>query len=192
MRVLSLDIGTRNLGVALVQISEGGAAVELCRRHDCGQGTLIQKVVGLADGLAPLADPGRLPDYLVLEQQPVFNQQMFAMQAAIAAAFGARGMPAGRVACAHPSIKDKEIGCGRKVPYKERKARSEALAAKVLERAGAPEARREFEEADKRDDIADAVVQALAWAARQKHSAAAARQARRTLDECLDTGKVWV
>jgi len=167
--VVSFDVGTRNLGVAIVRFRGTDAAADTdtpaytvlaLHNLDTGEGTMMQRAARLPALLQPLLSPHVPPNgllHVVIEQQPTFNAPMFAMQLAIAAALASL-FPLAQVSAVHPRLKDGALALQPKAPYAARKRAAVAMAERVWTAQGVEVPR------GKRDDVADALVQALAWA----------------------------
>lgn len=170
MRIFSVDVGVRNLAFCEL---EDGAPLRM-GVFDLRAGAEGGARATLADDVAAVVETLRLcvleaPDVVLVETQ--MKARMRALQAAIMAFFHAAfpgtsvraSCPRQRTrftAALVPAAED-PVHRGRRRSYDDRKAASCAAAADVLR--GSP-LEQEFAGAPKQDDLADALMQGLAFA----------------------------
>lgn len=184
-RVVSFDVGLKNLAFVVLSVADGGsidaierwgvidvtAALPAKGKPAKGKPTSEALTTAIVESLdAEFFDPARKIDSVLVENQPSRkNPAMKAVQVAIVAYFATV-----RLHCACVG-EIRLIGATRKLQgaaptdYKQRKAmsvaacRSELTVGSLRDAEGASAALATLESAKKKDDLADAMLQALAY-----------------------------
>lgn len=178
MRILSFDVGLRNLASCLVELDPAaalpfpadgfpGSAMERVRVVDwrvvdamsgAGRRPDVDEVCdGVYARLDELLEAHGMPDVVLIENQPCMrNPVMKSVQVMIYSYYRMLTRTSGvaiRVAFVNATLKLAGTAAARGASYKDRKAASVASVAAWLPPGGAK----------KRDDLADCLLQALQW-----------------------------
>lgn len=164
MKVLSIDVGIRNLGYCYVNseskeilewklITVSGTEADPCRAAR----SALER-----DGL-----PGSAPDVILVERQPGRNKKMMKMEAYIHMYYMVR-YPDSKIelySAVHKLRDTGEENHGRgKTKYNARKKASVELSGQFLkDHPQQPHIASVFEKSKKKDDLADALLQALSY-----------------------------
>jgi hypothetical protein len=161
MLVTSFDVGRRNLAACVVDTD--GPRVLFWHVFDLGapRGVQLHRAVRVALDAHPVLRQARV----VVEAQPSRNPQMRVIEAVVEAYF-AYLCPEARVVAFSPRHKLAGVGSGRgHARYAERKRASVAAVQALLDaHAQSDEVAAVWRASRKRDDLADALLQALAYA----------------------------
>lgn len=156
MKLLSVDIGVKNLGWCIVESSQTPPSIERAEVTDIEGATIRDSIDNL---IRVLCEPARGVDIILIEQQPLKHAKMMSIMHALYGAMRAFGHP---VEIVSPRLRVSYLALAKDVTYAQRK---KASVARVREMYGASF----FEGFGKKlDDLSDAVLQALAWLSKPK------------------------
>lgn len=151
--LLSIDIGVKNLGVCVLEWPEGAAKVAMAEVHNIDGGTIRETIDNLIQLVAPLFDKFSIETVLI-EQQPLRHARMLSLMYGLYGAMRGTGRD---VRIVSPRLRVSYLGLNKSATYAQRK-RASVVRVKELFGEGL------LQDCGKKlDDVADAVLQGLAW-----------------------------
>ena len=163
--ILSIDVGTKNLGICLFYVSDPSVQLQMWRVCSIFQGN-TKDIHTIAQALYELLDSIPEPNIVLIENQPALkNPIMKTIQVLIFSYYFQKiynkSHTVEHVHYVSASVKLKPFDILTN-NYKQRKSASIEIASSFLPTM-APLFRSEFESSPKKDDLADSLLQGISW-----------------------------